>query len=111
MEKPSAQWSGVPMALASACLFGASTPFAKLLLGDGADPWLLAGLLYLGSGIGLGLLQAARRIARRPRGEAPLRRADLPRLAVVVLFGGVLGPVLLMVGLAATPASTASLLL
>ena len=47
-------WPGAPLAIASAALFGASTPFAKLLLGGGTSPWLLAGLLYLGSGIGLG---------------------------------------------------------
>ena len=46
-------WSGAPVALASTILFGASTSFAKLLLGNGLSPWLLAGLLYLGSGIGL----------------------------------------------------------
>ena len=46
-------WPGAALALASAILFGASTPIAKLLLGDGVSPWLLAGLLYLGSGIGL----------------------------------------------------------
>ena len=45
-------WPGAALALASAILFGASTPIAKLLLGDGVSPWLLAGLLYLGSGIG-----------------------------------------------------------
>lgn len=99
------------MALASAVLFGASTPFAKLLLGDGINPWLLAGLLYLGSGIGLAALQLARRLASVPHSEAPLRRADLPWLALVVLTGGIAGPVLLMLGLASTPASTASLLL
>ncbi|MFZ1425316.1 MAG: EamA family transporter, partial [Geminicoccaceae bacterium] len=52
-------WPGVPLALASAALFGASTPLAKLLLG-GIDPWLLAGLLYLGAGIGLALVQGVR---------------------------------------------------
>jgi hypothetical protein len=76
-------WPGVRMALASAALFGASTPFAKLLLGEGIDPWLLAGLLYLGAGAGLALTIALRRRRRLPRGEAPLRRADLPWLALV----------------------------
>ena len=104
-------WPGAPLAFVSAALFGASTPLAKLLLGDGVNPWLLAGLLYLGSGIGLGILQIARRAAGQAPAEAPLRRADLPWLAAIVLFGGAIGPVLLMVGLAATPASTASLLL
>lgn len=97
------------MALASACLFGASTPFAKRLLGDGADPWLLAGLLYLGSGVSLAtfLLFRPNSSAR----EAPLRRSDMPWLALVILFGGVAGPLLLMLGLMTTPAASASLLL
>ena len=105
------QWPGAPMALASAVLFGASTPLAKLLLGDGMSPWLLAGLLYLGSGIGLVAVQFLRRLWSSPQSEAPLRRADLPWLGLVVLSGGVAGPVLLMLGLARTPAASASLLL
>jgi drug/metabolite transporter (DMT)-like permease len=104
-------WSGAPMALASAALFGASTPLAKLLLGGGADPWLLAGLLYLGSGLGLGMTYIARGLFGMPAAEAPLRRADLTWLALAVLSGGVIGPLLLMLGLARTPASSATLLL
>src|SRR5438552_12569341 len=91
-------WPGAPLALTSAALFGASTPFAKLLLGEGISPWLLAGLLYLGSGIGLSIVH----LGRRGAAEAPLRRADLPWLALVVLSGGVVGPVLLMIGLTMT---------
>ena len=102
---------GVFYALAAAGLFGASTPFAKLLVGR-MDPVLLAGLLYLGSGLGL---LAWHWLGNRRRGlsspEASLRRADLPWLAGAVLFGGVVAPVLLMTGLASTPGSTASLLL
>jgi drug/metabolite transporter (DMT)-like permease len=100
---------GPLLALASAMLLGASTPFAKIVLGAGVSPWLLAGLLYLGSGAGL----LAYRLASggRSASEAPLRRADLPWLALVVGFGGVLGPLLLMLGLATTPASSAALLL
>ena len=75
------------------------------------DPWLLAGLLYLGSGVGLGLIHFARRAIGVPAPEAPLRRGDLPWLGLVVLTGGVIGPVLLMLGLAQTAASTAALLL
>lgn len=99
------------MALASAALFGASTPLAKLLIGDGVDPWLLAGLLYLGSGLGLGLVHLARGALRVPAPEASLQRGDLPWLGLVVLAGGVIGPLLLMLGLSRTPASTAALLL
>jgi drug/metabolite transporter (DMT)-like permease len=96
---------GVRAALLSAVLFGAGTPLAKLLLGE-VSPWMLAGLLYVGSGIGLWLLRLARRLPR-----ASLPRADVPYLAGAILTGGVCGPVLLMVGLSTMPASGASLLL
>ena len=96
------------MALLAALLFGVSAPFAKLLLGD-TRPQLLAGLLYLGSGAGLLAVWLARR-GRESR-EAPLSRRDVPWLAAGIGFGGVLGPLLLMFGLARSPASAASLLL
>jgi drug/metabolite transporter (DMT)-like permease len=113
MRRPFAHaWSGPLLAIASAVLFGASTPLAKLLIDAGdVDPWMLAGLLYLGSGLGLAAVQVARRTLRRTPAEAPLRRTDLPWLVLVVLIGGAIGPVLLLVGLATTPASTAALLL
>ena len=100
---------GPVAALLSAALFGASTPLAKQLLDGGVDPWLLAGLLYLGSGLGLSLLHLLRRAG--PTSEAPLAPRDFPWLALVVLSGGVIGPCLLMLGLAKTPASSAALLL
>jgi drug/metabolite transporter (DMT)-like permease len=103
-------WPGVSLALASAVLFGISAPVSKLLLGTSISPWLLAGILYLGAGLGLA---ATRLLAPNllPAGEAPLRSADLPWLAGVLLFGGLLGPLLLMLGLSMTSASSASLLL
>lgn len=109
--QPSLPWPGAALALGSALLFGASTPLAKLLLGDGLGFWLLAGLLYLGSGVGLAALGCARRALRSPATEPPLRRADLPWLGLVVLAGGVAGPLLLMFGLVHSRASAAALLL
>jgi len=96
---------GVQAALLAAVLFGAGTPAAKLLL-DSVSPWLLAGLLYTGSGVGLGLI---RLIRRSPR--VRLTRGEYLPLGGAILFGGVLAPVLLMVGLVNLPASGASLLL
>ena len=103
-------WPGVPLALMSAVLFGASAPFAKLLLGA-VDAQLLAGLFYLGAGIGLAAVHGGRAAVGLPAPEAPLRRPDLPWLAAVILFGGFAGPLLLMLGLARTSAATGSLLL
>jgi len=98
-------------ALAAALLFGASTPLAKLLVGN-MPPLLLAGLLYLGSGLGLGALLLAR-CAKNPSAAKEMRipRKDVPWLLGAILFGGVLGPALLMVGLSQTSGESASLLL
>ena len=103
--------SGAAPALVSAALFGASTPLAKLLL-EGVDPLLLAGLLYLGSGIGLSLVQMVARLRRRRAlGEAPLRGRQWLWLGLAIAFGGVGAPGLLMYGLATTSAAAAALLL
>ena len=76
------------------------------------SPFMLAGLLYAGSGLGLSAWLGATRSRRGDNTRrAPLVRADLPWLAGAVLAGGVIGPVLLMLGLAASDASSASLLL
>lgn len=98
---------GILLALGAAVLFGASTPLAKLALSS-ASPLLVAGLLYLSSGIGL---FAVRAIRFRQTTETPLSRADFPWLAGAILAGGVVGPALFMLGLMNTSASAASLLL
>ncbi|MCY1165228.1 EamA-like transporter family protein [compost metagenome] len=96
---------GVLATLLAATLFGAGTPLAKLLLAQ-TSPWLLAALLYLGSGVGLFVLRLLR---RAPSVQLP--PGEWKWLAGAVLAGGVAGPVLLMVGLSGMPASGASLLL
>ncbi|MEO7390914.1 MAG: DMT family transporter [Ramlibacter sp.] len=96
---------GVLASLAAALLFGAGTPLAKLLLAA-TSPWLLAALLYLGSGLGLLLW---RRLQRAP--AVRLARPESGWLAGAVVAGGVVGPVLLLLGLSGMTASAASLLL
>jgi drug/metabolite transporter (DMT)-like permease len=97
---------GVASGLGAAVLFGLSTPFAKLLL-PSSSPFMLAGLLYLGAGIGLTVIGPF----RRADGEAPLQRGDFPTLAAMVVAGGIAGPLLLLAGLARLPGGEASLLL
>lgn len=89
--------------LAAAALFGASTPVAKTLLND-LGPFSLAGLLYLGGAVAV--LPFSFR-----GGSAELRRdpRQLRMLALAVLFGGALGPLLLLLGLRAAPAASVSL--
>ena len=96
----------IAYALLSAALFGASTPLAKLLVGSVA-PLALAGLLYLGSGLGLAMWVAVRRSATATN----LSLRDLPWLGAAIICGGIVGPALLMYGLGRTDAASASLLL
>ena len=96
---------GIWAALGAALLFGAGTPFAKLLLGP-VSPWLLAGLLYLGSGIGLAIWRLLTNAEIRH-----MRVAEMGWLAGAVVAGGMIAPALLMWGLVNMPASGASLLL
>ena len=96
---------GVPAALGAALLFGAGTPLAKWLL-DAVSPWLLAGLLYLGSGLGLTLYRS---LIQSPAVRLP--RNELLWFAGAILAGGIVAPVLLMIGLTGMPASGASLML
>ena len=95
-------------ALVAATLFGVSATFSKLAL-RGMTPELLAGLLYLGSGVGLMLLWLGRRLTGST--ATPLGRRDVPWFAGSILAGGVAAPMLLMLGISRTTASTASLLL
>lgn len=97
--------TGVQAASGAAILFGASTPLAKLLL-QNVNPWMLAGLLYLGSGVGLTLYRLFSHAD-----SVRLPRQELPWLIGAVMAGGVIAPVLLMFGLTGMPASGASLLL
>lgn len=94
-------------ALGAALLFGASTPFAKILVGE-IPPILLAGLLYLGSGIGLGIIALAR---IKKKHHLNFLKHEWKWLFGSIFFGGILAPILLMIGLSHTSASSASLLL
>ncbi|KVM13828.1 hypothetical protein WL05_27490 [Burkholderia ubonensis] len=107
------RFNAIVVALTAAALFGAATPLAKALLGA-MSPFMVAGLFYLGSGIGLGAGIVIRRL-RRPAAHADtghaLKKSELPWLAGAIAAGGIAGPALLMLGLASTPAATSALLL
>jgi drug/metabolite transporter (DMT)-like permease len=97
---------GAALGLGAAALFGLSAPAAKVLLGE-VSPVLLAGLLYLGAAVGLW----SHRVLAPASRESGLRRADLPKLAAVVLSGGILGPISMLLGLSRVSGLTGSLLL
>jgi drug/metabolite transporter (DMT)-like permease len=96
-------------ALLAAVFFGASAPISKLLLGD-VPPVLMAAFLYLGSGTSISLIKLSQRLASNQR-EAGLKSPDVKWLAGAIISGGIAAPIILMISLKNTPASTASLLL
>ena len=101
----------VLQALLAALLFGASAPFAKVLLAK-IEPIPLAGFLYLGAGLGLLAWKSLQFLETRHRDtEAALEKVDVKWLAGAILAGGIAAPIVLLFGLRSTPAATASLLL
>lgn len=94
----------VAWCLLSAALFAASTPASKLLLEASMGPLTLAGLLYLGAAVAT--FPSAWWAGRSTRHRDP---ANLRRLLGAVVFGGILGPVALLVGLQAAPSGSVSL--
>ncbi len=101
---------GIFYAITAAALFGISTPIAKLLVGD-MPPLFLAGLLYIGSGVGLAGVLALRGLYSTTSIVAWPKATEWRPLSGAIFLGGVLAPTLLMYGLRGTTASTASLLL
>ena len=101
--------SFIVQALLAAVFFGASAPISKLLLGD-VPPVLMAAFLYLGSGTGISLIKLYQRLASNQK-EAGIKRPDIKWLSGAIISGGILAPIILMISLKNTPASTASLLL
>lgn len=101
---------GVVYALLASVLFGVSTPLAKGLINQ-IEPVLLAGFLYLGSGLGLSLYRLVSKKIQFMPAQPSLKKTDWVFLAGAIAAGGVVAPVMLMLGLATASASTASLFL
>ena len=99
---------GILLAMLAAALYALNSPLSKLLL-DFVPPVIMAGLLYLGAGIGMGAVSFIKKITKKPSREAPLTKKDLPyTLAMIIL--DIAAPIFLMLGLNATSAANASLL-
>lgn len=95
-------------ALLAAALYALSTPFSKLLLPH-VSPIIMAGLLYLGAGVGLLLFSLLRHLAGKPDFSAPLTRQEFPYTAAMVLLD-IAAPILLMYGISLTTSASVSLL-
>ncbi len=101
---------GIAYGLLAAAFFGLSAPLAKWLLA-GTGPVLLAGLLYLAGGLSLSVIAWVRTARGQPSIEAHLGRVDAPLLLGIIAFGGITGPILMLLGLQRVTGFVGSLLL
>ena len=100
--------TGILLAILAAALYAINSPFSKLLL-EFIPSTLLAGLLYLGAGLGMAVVALIRRVRKVPRAEEAFTRSDLP--FVLAMIGlDIAAPILLLLGLSMTTAANASLL-
>ncbi len=96
------------IALLAALLYGLSAPISKILLNE-INPLMMAALLYLGAGIGMLALNAAKAALKKKQTEAKITKIELPYVILMVLLD-IAAPILLMLGLNLSTASTTSLL-
>lgn len=102
------KYIAITQAILAAALFGMSAPFSKLLLNK-LSPYLLSALLYLGAGIGMLIIHFARKMRKVNVVEANLTRHELKYIVLMVILD-IIAPILLLIGLANTSSSVASLL-
>ncbi len=99
---------GIAFAILAATLYAVNAPFSKILLRY-MPPTLMAGFLYIGAGIGMGIIAFARKVRNKSGQEDTLTKADLPYTIAMILLD-IIAPICLMIGLNATTAANASLL-
>lgn len=100
--------AGIFLAVLAAALYAVNAPFSKLLL-DYMPSTLMAGFLYIGAGLGMGVIALIRKVRKTPRAEQPITKADLPYTLAMILLD-VAAPMFLLFGLSYTSAASASLL-
>jgi drug/metabolite transporter (DMT)-like permease len=100
--------AGIFLAILAAALYAINAPFSKLLL-DFVPPTLMAGLLYVGAGLGMSVIALIRKVRKTPRTEQPITKADLPYTLAMILLD-IAAPICLLLGLSYTSAASASLL-
>lgn len=106
MKKTTA--TGILLAVLAAALYAVNSPFSKLLL-DYMPSTLMAGFLYIGAGLGMGVITLVRKTRKTKHTEEKLTKADLPYTVAMIVLD-IAAPILLLLGLSYTTAATASLL-
>lgn len=100
--------TAIIFAILAAALYAVSTPVSKVLL-QSVPPTMVAAFLYLGAGVGMGMMILGRKLTHTPVNEEKLARKDLPYTVAMVGLD-IAAPILMMYGLRETAAANASLL-
>ena len=100
--------TGILLAILAAALYAINSPFSKLLL-DYMPSTLMAGFLYIGAGLGMGVIALIRKARKSERTEEKITKADLPYTVAMIVLD-IAAPILLLLGLSYTTAANASLL-
>ena len=106
--KKSTKTVGILLAILAAALYAINSPLSKILL-DYMPSTLMAGFLYIGAGVGMGIVALIRKTAKINQGEEKLTRRDLPYTVAMVVLD-IAAPIFLLLGLSYTTAANASLL-
>ena len=99
---------GILLAILAAALYAINLPFSKLLL-DYVPSTLMAGFLYIGAGLGMGVIALIRKARKTERNEEKITKADLPYTVTMIVLD-IAAPIFLLLGLSYTTAANASLL-
>ncbi len=99
---------GIFLAILAAALYAINSPFSKLLL-TYMPSTLMAGFLYLGAGLGMGVVALIRKVSKRELTEEKITKADMPYTIAMIILD-IAAPIFLLLGLSYTTAANASLL-
>lgn len=100
--------TGIFLAILAAALYALNSPLSKILL-DYMPPTLMAGFLYLGAGVGMGVIWVIRKMEDGNNKEEALTKRELPHTVAMIVLD-IAAPIFLLLGLSGTTAANASLL-
>lgn len=95
--------TGIFLAVLAAALYAINSPLSKLLLSY-MPSTLMAGFLYIGAGLGMGVIALVRRAGKIKKSETKITKAELPYTIAMILLD-IAAPICLLIGLKSTTAA------